>query len=46
MCAPVVAEIPDHDHSASIGADELTLIGMNDHIVHRMVVSIVSLDKT
>ena len=34
----VVAEIPDHDDTATIGADQFTLVRVDDNIVDRMVV--------
>lgn len=44
MSTLVLAEIPDPDISTTVTRDELALVGMDDHIVDRAAMRVVSLD--
>jgi hypothetical protein len=46
MGAFAFAEIPDADVAATVTADQLTLIRVDDYIVDRMSVLVVALDLT
>ena len=42
----VVAQVPDHDHPATVAGNELALVGVDDDVVDRMVVGVGSLNET
>jgi len=42
--ALVFSKVPDANVSSSVATDELSLIGVNDHIVHRGAVTVIALD--
>ena len=45
VSALIVTEVPYHDYTSTIGTDEFALVGVDDHIIDRVVMSVVSLDK-
>ena len=46
MCTLVIAQIPNHDDTAPVGRDKLTLVGVDDNIVDRVVVIVAALNQT
>lgn len=42
--ALVIAQIPDHEYSAAISADQLALVGMDYDVVDRVVMGVVPLN--
>jgi len=42
--ALVLSKVPDANITSSVAADELSLIGVNHHVVHRGAVTVVALD--
>lgn len=44
MGAVVLGEVPDPHTPASIAADDLALVGVDDHVVHRRPVVVAALD--
>lgn len=44
MGADTFAEVPDTDHTGTVTANELALVGMDDHIVDRSPMDVVALE--
>lgn len=46
MTALILAQVPDPDVPATVAADQLSLIRMNDHVVHGNSMTVISLNVT
>lgn len=44
MGADALAQVPDADHASAIAADELALVGVDDHVVDGSSVDVVTLE--